>query len=58
VAVADLQVPPLPTEVRKAVDAANEYLERLCQKRTPETNAEWGDVHKRLVAAAELLCLP
>jgi hypothetical protein len=55
IAVADLQVLPLPQPVRDAVDVANDYLERLGQRRTPELKDEWGRVHEQLMAAAELL---
>ncbi len=55
IAVADLQVLPLPRPVREAVDAANDYLERLSQRRTPELKSEWEQIHKQLMAAAEIL---
>lgn len=55
IAVADLQVLPLPKPVRDAVDRANNYLERLGRRRTPEIKAEWSEIHKQLMAAAELL---
>jgi hypothetical protein len=55
VAVADLQVLPLPRPVREAVDATNDYLERLSQRRTPELTSEWEQIHKQLMAAAEIL---
>lgn len=55
VAVADLQVLPLPEQVRDAVNACLDYLERLGQRRTPELKAEWTTIHARLASAAELL---
>lgn len=55
VALAGLQVLPLPMPVRSAVDVANDYLERLGERRTEDLKAEWTEVHKKLMAAAELL---
>ena len=50
-AIAQLQVLPLPPDVRSAVDAANNYIERLSQDRSPELKAEWSNVHARLMDA-------
>jgi hypothetical protein len=55
VAVAGLQVLPLPPPVRDAVDVANDYVERLGERRTDALKAEWTEIHEKLVAAAELL---
>lgn len=54
-AVAQLQVLPLPPDVRAAVDAANNCIERLSQDRSPELQAEWSNVHARLMDAAQTL---
>lgn len=54
-AIADLQVLPLPADVRVAVDAANDYLERLGEHRNPKIKAEWADIHRQLAAAASVL---
>ena len=54
-AIAQLQVLPLPPDVRAAVDAANNYIERLSQDRSPELKAEWSDVYARLMDAAQML---
>jgi hypothetical protein len=55
IATAGLQVLPLPDEVRATLDQANDYLERLSERRTVAIKAEWPDIHQRLMAAAELL---
>jgi hypothetical protein len=55
IAVADLQVLPLPLQARAAVDRSLDYLERLAERRTPEIKAEWSEVHADLAAAAALL---
>jgi len=55
VAFAELQLLPLPSDAREAVDTSMEYLERLSQRRTPELKAEWSVIHAELAAAAELL---
>lgn len=54
-AAAQLQVLPLPPEMRSAFDAANEYAERLAKRRSPAIKAEWPAVYGRLMAAAEAL---
>ena len=54
-ATAQLQVLPLPPDVRAAVDAANNYIERLSQDRSPQRKAEWSEVHARLMDAAQTL---
>jgi hypothetical protein len=55
IAVADLQVLPLPQEAREAVDKSIDYLERLGERRTPELKAEWSVIHAQLAGAAALL---
>lgn len=55
IAVADLQVLPLPSDARAAVDVSLNYLERLTQRRTPELKAEWTVIHAKLASAAETL---
>lgn len=54
-ATAQLQVLPLPSEVREAVDAANTYVEKLGQQRTRELKAAWSAIHARLMDAAKSL---
>lgn len=54
-AIAGLQVLPLPVEVRAAVDAANGYLERLSEHRNTEIKAEWAKIHSQLADAASVL---
>lgn len=49
VAATKLQTLPLPPEVRAAVDAGNNYVERLGENRTPELTDEWGEVHQQMV---------
>lgn len=58
IAVADLQVLPLPQQARDAVDASLNYLERLSERRTAALKAEWSTVHADLARAAELLRSP
>jgi hypothetical protein len=51
----DLRLRPLPAGVRAAIDAANDYVERLSADRSEELIAEWPEIHQRLMAAgAEL----
>jgi hypothetical protein len=52
-ALAQLQVLPLPADARAALDAADDYLMRLGEQRTPEIKAEWSRIRARLIAAAE-----
>jgi hypothetical protein len=54
-AIAQLQVLPLPPDVRAAVDGANNYVERLSEDRSPERKAEWSEVHAQLMAATRTL---
>ena len=49
VATVKLQTLPLPPDVRAAVDAGNDYVERLGEDRTPELVKEWAEVHERMV---------
>jgi hypothetical protein len=55
IAVAELQVLPLPDQAREAVETGLDYLERLGRRRTPELKAEWTEIHAQLASAAELL---
>lgn len=57
-AIARLDLLALPTEVRRAVDDANSYLELLAEKRTDQVKAEWPQIHERLQAVAPLLSGP
>jgi hypothetical protein len=54
-AAAQLQVLPIPPDLRAAVDAANNYVERLAENRSPELIAEWPGIHARLMDAAKSL---
>lgn len=54
-ALAGLQILPLPSSVRDAVDEANDYVERLAARRTDDIKEEWSEVHEKLMVAAELL---
>jgi hypothetical protein len=58
IAYADLQILPVPDDVRVAVDRAMEYLERLSHDRRPATLNEWTDVYKDLQTAAKGLASP
>jgi hypothetical protein len=49
VAATKLQTLPLPPDVRAAVDAGNDYVERLGENRTPELTKEWAEIHERMV---------
>lgn len=49
VAATKLQTLPLPPDVRAAVDAGNDYVERLGENRTPELTKEWAGIHERMV---------
>ncbi len=44
-----LQTLPLPPDVRAAVDAGNDYVERLGENWTPELTKEWAEIHERMV---------
>jgi hypothetical protein len=54
-AAAELQVRPIPDELRAAFDRANNYIERLGEQRTPELLAEWSSVHDDLMAGRRAL---
>jgi hypothetical protein len=55
IAVARLDVLRLPSEVRSAVDATNDYLVTLAEERNKELKAEWPRYHGLLQQAAALL---
>ena len=51
----ELTLQPLPPDVRAAVQAGVDYVERLGDSRTPEVLGEWKSVHARLLAANKQL---
>lgn len=50
-AEAQLQVLPLSPGLRGAVNAANDYVRRLGEDRSPEIKAEWSAIHSQLMRA-------
>jgi hypothetical protein len=54
-AAAQLHVLPLPPDLDAAVAAANEHVEKLSDRRTPELIAEWPAVRASLLAATKKL---
>lgn len=49
VAAVKLQTLPLPPDVRAAVDAGTDYVERLGETRTPELLKEWSEIYDQMV---------
>lgn len=47
-ALAQLQVLPMPSALRAAVDASVDYMIELGESRAPEVVARWPDVYGRL----------
>jgi len=41
----------MPATVLAAIEAANDYVERLGEERTDELKAEWSSIYDRLQAA-------
>jgi len=54
-AAAEVEVLDMPSEVLRAVEAANSYVERLGEERTDELKAEWSSIYERLHTAKPLL---
>ena len=50
-AIAQLQVLGLPSGLEAAIEATNEYVERLADRRTQSVKDEWTEVYARLHAA-------
>jgi hypothetical protein len=54
-AAAQLHVLPMPPDLDAAVAAANQYVEKLSDQRTPELIAQWPAVRALLLAATKKL---
>lgn len=54
-AAAQLHALPLPPDLDAAVAAANEYVEKLSEQRTPELIAQWPATRAALLAAIKRL---
>ena len=54
-AAAHLQTLPLDPELEAAVEAANDYAQKLGEDRSPELIGRWPEVRARLLAASEYL---
>lgn len=50
-ATAEVEVLDMPATVLAAIEAANDYVERLGEERTDELKAEWSSIYDRLQAA-------